>query len=238
MSEWFDMFTQGDVSPITLEAGLLVLMLAFVIGHVIAWVYMGTHAGLSYSQMFTSSLLVMPVIVALVMLLMAGNLVVAIGLFAVIAVVKFRNVLKDTRDTSFILWAIVEGMAVGTMRLSTALIGAVFVALIFVYLRFTSFGGRHRYDVILSLQVATGVGAGAGDDAGPGAAGMLKQVLRRHSVRAHLASQRELDEANVDLSYRLLLRDPSRSRELIHELQATPGIARVSLYHREDESEI
>lgn len=235
MSEWFDMFTHGDVSPITIQAGLLVLLLSFVIGHVIAWVYMGTHAGLSYSQMFTSSLLVMPVIVSLVMLLMAGNLIVAIGLFAVIAVVKFRNVLKDTRDTSFILWAIVEGMAVGTMRFSTALTGAVFIALIFLYLRFTSFGGRHRYDVILSLQVASAAAAGG---EGPGAAGMLKRVLRRHSVRAHLASQRELDESNVDLSYRLLLRDPSRSRELIHELQATPGIARVSLYHREDESEI
>jgi len=57
-------------------------------------------------------------------------------------------------------------------------------------------------------------------------------------VRAQLASQRELDEQNQDLSYRLQLRDPSRSRELISELQATPGIVRVSLYHREDESEI
>jgi hypothetical protein len=233
MSEWFDMFTHGDAGPITIESGFLVMLLAFCIGHVIAWIYMGTHSGLSYSQMFTSSLLVMPVIVALVMLLMAGNLIVAIGLFAVIAVVKFRNVLKDTRDTSFILWAIVEGMAVGTMRFGTALLGAVFIALIFLYLRFTSFGGRHRYDVILSLQVASGSG-----ETGQGAAGVLKQVLRRHSVRAHLASQRELDESNVDLSYRLLLRDPSRSRELINELQATPGIARVSLYHREDESEI
>jgi hypothetical protein len=114
------------------------------------------------------------------------------------------------------------------MRFSTAILGAVIIGLIFLYMRFTSFGGRHRYDVILSLQMAGGERSVA----------HLRQVLHRHSVRAQLASQRDVDEQNLDLSYRLQLRDPSRSRELIAELQGAPGIGRVSLYHREDESEV
>ena len=230
MNEWAEIFLQGDPGTATgaPETGLLVLLLAFCVGHIIAWVYMWTHTGLSYSQMFTGSLLALPVIVSLIMLLMAGSILVAFGLFAVIAIVRFRNVLKDTRDTSFILWAIVEGMAVGTMRFSTAILGVLCIGLVFLYMRFTSFGGRHRYDVILSLQMA------GGEDG----VDTLRQVLRRHSVRAQLASQRDIDEANLDLSYRIQLRDPSRSRELIAELQGTPGVGRVSLYHREDESEV
>lgn len=230
MTTWSDLLFDADMFT-TLggpETIVLCLLLAFAIGHVIGWVYMWTHTGLSYSQMFTASLLVLPVIVAMVMVLMAGNIIIAFGLFAVFAVVRFRNVLKDTRDTSFILWAIVEGMAVGTMRFSTALIGCIAIALVFLYMRFTSFGGRHRYDVILSLQWTDGV------DQIP----RLRGILRRHSVRAHLASQRDLDENNLDLSYRLQLRDPGRSRELLSELREMPGIARVSLYHREDESEV
>ncbi len=227
---WTDLFFDADMGSFVggPETILLCLLLAFSIGHVIGWVYMWTHTGLSYSQMFTSSLLVMPVIVALVMLLMAGNIIIAFGLFAVFAVVRFRNVLKDTRDTSFILWAIVEGMSVGTMRFSTAIVGCIAVALVFLYMRFTSFGGRHRYDVILSLQWTDGA------DNIP----RLREKLQRHSVRAQLASQRDLDDKNLDLSYRLQLRDPSRSRELLAELRDMPGIARVSLYHREDESEV
>lgn len=227
---WLEIFVNGDTGSAfsSVYTGVLVLLLAFILGHIIAWAYMWTHSGLSYSQMFTSALLALPVITSLIMLLMAGNVLIAFGLFAVIAIVRFRNVLKDTRDTIFILWAIVEGMAVGTLRFRTAILGCIVVALVFLYMRFTSFGGRHRYDVILSLQWAGG-SDGLGD---------LKQVLWRHSVRAQLASQRELDEKNQDLSYRLQLRDPARSRELINELQAVPGIARVSLYHREDESEI
>src|SRR5688572_24461144 len=171
MNTWSDLFFDADMFS-TLggpETIVLCLLLAFAIGHVIGWVYMWTHTGLSYSQMFTASLLVMPVIVAMVMVLMAGNIIIAFGLFAVFAVVRFRNVLKDTRDTSFVLWAIVEGMAVGTMRFSTALIGLVCVGILFVYLRVTSFGGRHRFDVIVSLQTF-----------GDAPLAALKQILRRH----------------------------------------------------------
>ena len=128
MSEWFNtLLDNPNMGPAGLESALLVLLVSFVIGHVIGWVYIATHKGLSYSQMFVSSLVVIPVIVSLVMILMAGNVVIAFGLLAVFAVVRFRNVLKDTRDTTFILWAIVEGLAAGIMQLGTALIGAVVI---------------------------------------------------------------------------------------------------------------
>ena len=212
----------------SLETALLVLLLAFCIGHIVAWVYMWTHSGMSYSQMFAASLLVLPVLVALVMVLMASNVLIALGLLAVFSMIRFRNVLKDTRDTTFVLWAIAEGVACGTLRFGIAVIAAVTLALVFIYLRFTSFGGRHRYDVILSLEWA-----GGGDSYGS-----IKPILKRHSLRANLASQHDLDADKIDLSYRLLLRDPSRSRELLKELEQTSGVARVSLFHRSDEAEV
>jgi len=230
VSNWVDMVLYGDfVSTVGgPETALMVMLLAFCVGHIIGWVYMLTHTSLSYSQMFVASLVAVPVIVSLIMLLMAGNISIAFGLLAVFAVVRFRNVLKDTRDTTFILWAIIQGMAIGTMRFSTAVLGCVLVSVIFLYLRFTSFGSRHRYDVVLSLHW-TG---------GHDQLGTLRPVLRRHAVRAKLASQRSAGEEGLDLSYRMLLRDPTRSRELIAELQNTQGVAHASLYHREDESEI
>jgi len=231
MNDVLELILSGDLAT-TLggtETVLLVALLSFVIGHVIGWVYMWTHTTLSYSKMFVASLVVMPVLVALVMVLMRGDIFIAFGLLAVFAVVRFRNVLKDTRDTTFILWSIVMGLGVGTLRFSTALIGCACVAAIFLYLRMTSFGSRHRYDVILNLHWT-----------GPGAASAaLKSVLHRHSLQAHLASERTAADEGMDVSYRLLLRDPSRSRELLDELEAADGVAYVSLSQREvDESEI
>jgi hypothetical protein len=102
------------------------------------------------------------------------------------------------------------------------------LAMIFAYIRITSFGGRHRYDVILSLEWV-----GGGDTQRS-----IRPILRRHSLHANLASQHDLDADKIDLSYRLLLRDPSRSRELLRELEQTSGVARVSLFHRSDEAEV
>jgi len=218
-------FVGSQMGP---ETALLVMLVAFCIGHLIAWTYMWTHTGLSYSQLFTSSLLVQPVIVSIVMLLMAGNILVAIGVLSIFAMIRFRNVLKDTRDTTYILWGIVEGVAVGNQRFGIAVLGAIVISLIFVYLRVTSFGGRHRYDVILSLEWA----------GSENYASTLKPLLRRHTMRSQLASQHDLDANKLDLSYRLLLRDPSRSRELLSELEKTEGVARASLFHLSDEAEV
>ncbi len=190
---------------------------------------MWTHRALSYSQSFVASLAVVPVIIALMMLLMAGSIVIAFGLLAVFAVVRFRNVLKDTRDTTFVLWAIMEGLAVGTERYSTALAGALGVAAVYLYLSLTAFGSRLRHDAVLSLQLTGDLTSGAA---------ALKRILKRHSTREQLASERELSDEGLQLSYRLLLRDPHRIDELRSELTQAAGIERISLHVREDEVEI
>ncbi|MBN2022172.1 MAG: hypothetical protein JW809_05215 [Pirellulales bacterium] len=231
MSNWMTLLFEGDFATATggPETVCFIILLAFVIGHFVGWIYMWTHKGLSYSQAFVASLVVIPVIVAIMMILMAGSIIVAFGLLAVFAVVRFRNVLKDTRDTTFILWAIMEGLGVGTMRYSTSIVGALGVAAVLLYLRVTAFGSRHRYDAVLSLRLTGDLGHGVAS---------LKKILRQHSIRTHLANERRLSDEGLDLSWRLLLRDPARSDELQWALRQTEGVENISLFLREDESEI
>ncbi len=229
MNRWMEMVWRGDSGAgiPELETVLLAMLLSFCLGHIAGWVYMWTHTALSYSRVFVGSLVAIPVIVSLLMLLMAGNIFIAFGLLAVFAVVRFRNVLKDTRDTTFILWVMVMGMAVGTLRFSTAVLGCLFIAAVLLYLRFVSFGSRHHYDAILSL-LWTG-------DADP--ARILRPLLRHHSSQVKVASERSAADAGQQVSYRLRLRDPSRSGELLAQLRATDGVADASLHMRQDESE-
>ena len=230
MNDWIDILFRGDLGAVGgAETVAFIVLFSFVLGHFIGWVYMWTHRGLSYSQTFVASLVVIPVIVAIMMVLMAGSIIVAFGLLAVFAVVRFRNVLKDTRDTTFILWSIMEGLGVGTTRYSTSLVGALGIAAVLVYLRMTAFGSRHRYDAVLSLRLT-------GDLAGGVAT--VRNLLRRHSSRMWLASERRLGDEGLDLSWRLLLRDPAQSDELQWALKQTEGIENVSFFLREDESEV
>src|SRR5438046_3544326 len=104
-----DDFFRGDFAavPTNVPAMVLGLLLAFAGGHVIAWVYMFTHTGLSYSRSFVNSLIVMPIVVAMVMMVLSNNLVTAFGLLAVFAIVRFRNILRATIDTPFVLCVMV-----------------------------------------------------------------------------------------------------------------------------------
>lgn len=208
---------------------LFMLLLAFTTGMFIGFVYMWTHEALSYSRTFVGALAVLPVIVSMLMASMSGSLLVAFGLLAVFGVVRFRNVLKDTRDTSFILWVIMEGLAIGTTRFSTAALSALGVGATFLVLRAMNFGVRNRYDAVLSLRITGDV---------PAKLQILKDILRRHATRLNLASERRSSTEGTDLSYRLLLRDAARSSELQSELARTEGLQNIAVYMHEDEAEI
>jgi len=229
MNEW-SLFT-GDyaLAPINVPALVLGLMLSFLLGQLIAWVYMLTHSGLSYSRSFVKSLVVTPVVVSLVMAVLANNIVTAFGLMAVFAIVRFRNILRDTLDTSYVLGVIVIGMGCGTQKFATAVIGTLLIAGVLVYLWYCSFGSRHRYDLILNLRWTR-----SANDLGE-----LQSLLNRHAMRLQLASQRASDNGpGADVSYRLLLRNPERSNELLADLQSLPGVSHITTLHAEEESEI
>jgi len=235
MNDFLNLIQHADLTP---SAGpgspapaiiLCIIVLAFAVGMFIGFVYMWTHEALSYSRTFVGALGMMPLIVAMLMLAMAVNMFVAFGLLGVFGVVRFRNVLKDTRDTVFILWAIMEGVAIGTTRFSTGAMAALGIAAALISLRFISFGTRRRYDAVLSLRVTGDVAARLP---------ILTQILQRHATRLDLASDRRATKDGTDMTYRILLRDTSRSSELQSELASAEGFANVSVYMHEDEAEI
>ena len=226
-----DSFLHGDYAsaPTPLSVLGLSLLLSFLIGQLIAWVYMATHDGLSYSRAFVVSLVILPVAVALVMMVLANSLVTAFGLMAVFAVVRFRNILRDTLDTAYVLATIVVGMACGTQKFTTAVLGGAVLIAIFLYAWVTAFGRRHHYDFILNLHWAR-----------PAAElTALRDLLERHSRKARCAQQRLASSGvGADLSYHLLLRDPDRADELLLELNALPGATDVNGVRADSESEV
>jgi hypothetical protein len=226
-----DSLLTGDFAsaPTNIPAMVLGLLIAFAAGHAVAWVYMWTHSGLSYSKSFVNSLVVIPTVVSLVMMVLSNNLITAFGLMAVFAIVRFRNILRDTLDTTYILVVIVIGMAAGTLKYSTAIIGCVLTLSIFIYLWATAFGSRQRYDMIVNLHWGRPINE----------LNDLKNLLFRHSLRTICASQRSHEGyEGTDISYRLLLRDPERMDQLLMELRGMQGVSRVTGLKAEEESEV
>ena len=220
----------GDVAPTPTNVFALILsiLLAFLCGHALALCYIKTHSGMSYSRTFVSALLVIPVLTALVMTVLDNNLVTAFGMMAVFAIVRFRNVLRDTLDTVYFICTLFIGMASGTQKYTTVIIGTLAALTILFYISLTSFGSRNRYDLVLNLHW----------DKTDTDLPTLLNLLNRYSSKTTIASQRTVDGVQgMDLSYRLLMRDPNRTNELLNHIRSLDGVSWVSSVKAEDESE-
>ncbi|MCP3981533.1 MAG: DUF4956 domain-containing protein [bacterium] len=210
------------------EATIISLLLAFVLGQVIAWTYARTHSGLSYSRSFTQSLVLMTMVIAMVMYVIGNSLVTAFGLLGALAMIRFRNVLKDTRDTVFVFIALVVGMAVGSQRFLTAVLGAAAISLAVAYLNVTSFGTLGRYDGYLTLRLAA-----------LGEAGASNALLNRFCRAIKEVSTRQSGEdEGAEFVYQIGLRDRMRSQEMLKALRDLDGVTHVSLVLRNELSEV
>ena len=124
--DWLKGMEATDLVPAyTLENLALTLLLSVFLGQVVAWVYMWTHTGVSYTRSFTQSLVLLTIVVSLVMFVIGNSIVTAFGLMGALAIIRFRNVLKDTRDTVYVFFSLVLGMALGSQRHLAALVGTV-----------------------------------------------------------------------------------------------------------------
>jgi hypothetical protein len=211
----------GPFSPETI---LLSLLLAFVLGQVLAWVYYFTHSGLSYSRSYVQALILITVVIAMVMTVIGNNIITAVGLMGALAIVRFRNVMKDTRDVAFIFCALVVGMAAGSQRYLTAIIGTVVLSLIAVYLSFTDFGSHEPHNGFLRFSLR-----------GPlGPAHPVPGVLRRFCGSFTLISVQDSGFGGpAEYAYQVMISNTARNEELVSELEKVEGIESISLTMQE-----
>ena len=219
----------------SLKTTVLALLLAFVLGQLIAWVYSRTHSGLSYSKTFTQSLVLMTVVVSMVMFVIGNSIITAFGLLGALALIRFRNVLKDTRDTVFVFIALVVGMAVGAQRFATALIGTVALLLVVAYLNLTDFGSLGRFDGYLTCRL----NSDPDDQLKDNPHAEMARLIHRFCRAVKLISTRETGEADQsEFVYQIGLRDRDRTGELLVELRRVQGVEHASVVLRSELSEV
>jgi uncharacterized membrane protein YhiD involved in acid resistance len=220
----------GQSSAMTdarMNALFLSLALAFVLGQAIAWVYQRTHCGLSYARSFTQSLVLITMVVSLVMHVIGDNIVTAFGLIGALAIIRFRNVLKDTRDTVFIFYALVLGMAIGNGQFGAAIMATIILLSATTYLAFIRFGSRGFFDGHLSFR-----STGDERERQP-----FLPVMRRFCRRFQSLSVRE-GSGVTEFIFQVRLRDRRRTNELITEMKQAGGVENVSLVLQDELAEI
>ncbi|MFP4380089.1 MAG: DUF4956 domain-containing protein [Candidatus Sumerlaeia bacterium] len=231
MNEMIERVIVGDIAGVgrfDLYYALISLGLAFVLGQASAWMYIYTHQGLSYSRAFVQSIVLLTIIVTLAMMVIGSNIVIAFGLIGALSVIRFRNILKDTRDTAFVFFALIVGMAAGTRNYGLAVMGTIVFSMLLLYLHWTGFGSRNTGDGFLRFHL----------DAGSIPMQNIQSLLRRYCKSTQLMSQRFMESGAGEIAYRLNMRDPMKGDRMVEELRTLEGVSNITFVLHEEQAEV
>jgi Domain of unknown function (DUF4956) len=108
---------RGWLAAVVAMVGALLLMLPIV------WVYVVTRAERKVDHSIVTTITLLPIAVAAILVIVQDSLAVAFSLAGIAGVVRFRNALEDTKDAMYVFGAIAVGLGagVGALEASAAL---------------------------------------------------------------------------------------------------------------------
>jgi uncharacterized membrane protein YhiD involved in acid resistance len=214
---WLDPGILG-AGRFSMQLVLLSLLMSFVLGLVVAALYAGTHRGLSYSRNMVHSIVLLSMIVTMVMLVVGDSIARAFGLVGALAIIRFRTVVRDARDTTFIFLALAVGIAIGAQQFSVAVVGTLVIGMVATLLQLSGFATRHSDTGMLRVR-----GAGSLTQ-------RLEEVLGNWCRTFELVALREAaDGSNAEYSYEIRLFHPSEREELLRAVRAVQGTTQVTV---------
>jgi uncharacterized membrane protein YhiD involved in acid resistance len=216
--------------PTEISAAVILfnLFLSFVLLLVIVYAYKKTRHGLSYSQSFVFTVIIVGVLASAVMMAVQNNVIGAIAIFGAFTIIRFRSILKETSDLAFLFFALVVGIAVGMGHYPLALMTTAFLsAFIYLFYRFGFGSVSDNFDFLL---IITADGTFALDE-------RAKVFLAEHAMHQELLHVKHFEGGSQEVSLSLRLKenaDPARIPEYFHAL---PTVKTVELLTGKNTSE-
>ena len=195
------------------------LVISFFLGFVISLVYKKTHKGLSYSQSFVLTNIFLAVIVSMVIMIIGNNLARAFALVGALSIIRFRTVVKDTKDTAFIFWSLAVGMASGTSSYFLAVSGTIIISLIALILNYTNYGSIFKSEFIIQFRNANFTKGKK----------KFNEIINEFSKSSTLLNAEVSgDNKSTKLSFDIMLKENKSYDDFINKLSKVKGVSEVT----------
>ena len=199
---------------------ILNLILSFFYGLLISFIYKKTHKGMSYSQSFMITNIFLSLIVCMVIMTIGNNIARAFALVGALSIIRFRTVIKDTKDIIYIFWSLAAGMACGTGSYFIALTSSIIITTTALVLYKTNYGAIYKSEFILQFRYSKF------DENIPLYLNILKKFCSSHIL---LNSEPSGDKSSLKLTYDIVLKEEMDVNNFIIEISKTPNITEPSI---------
>jgi len=199
---------------------IIINMIAgLIFGLIISSIYRMTHKGVSYSQSFTLTLVFVTLIVSIVMMVIGSSLARAFALVGALSIIRFRTVVKDTKDTAFVFASLAMGMAAGTSNYFLAIAGTTFFCCAAVVLHKINYGALYKSEFILRFVYEQSFSSSS-----------YPETIQEFAKRSNLLHiEPSGDSKYLKLTYDINLKEGATADQLATVMGEAEGMSEVTL---------
>lgn len=154
---------------------IVALLMGFLVGITIAFVYRKCYRGVLYSPSFAMTLVMLTLITTPVVMCIKSDIALSMGMVGALSIVRFRTAVKDPMDTAYMFWALTMGILLGAELYVIALVVALGISVVLFLMTFIKFTNPNAYLLVLHYDEAAEYD--------------ITQQLRRMVKQRHLRSK-------------------------------------------------
>ena len=192
---------------------------SLILGLVVALVYM---QGTRYTKSFVVTLALLPAIICVIIMMVNGSVGTGIAVAGAFSLVRFRSVPGTAKEICTLFLAMASGLITGTGYLGIAAIFTAVMCLVFLILGKVDFGYRRNADKYKTFRVMVPEDLDY--------TGVFEDVFSEYTSSCELMQVKTTNMGSMfRLTYDVVLRDPSREKELIDRLRCRNGNLEINV---------
>lgn len=227
MPDWLTS-SSFDESALSLTTITIRLVYSLILGICVTGIFKLSHGrNQTSSAALATTLVLMSVLICMVSMTIGNSVARAFSLVGALSIVRFRTVVDDTRDTAFVILAVIVGMAAGTGLLMLPLIGLPIVGLAAIAMSYvpenrTQTKANHTKTLPCKVTVRLGLGRDP--------AQTLDPILSQHFREIYLSGVATARQgAALDLTYSGEFRSDTNATLFVADLNRIEGIMNIDL---------
>lgn len=200
-----------------LKTFAICLAVAFALGLIVALVHQKTSPA---NKNFITTLAILPVLVAMVILLVNGNLGTSVAVLGAFGLVRFRSIPGNSRAIMDVFFVMAIGLAVGTGYIGFAVLFTAIVSVFIILLSATSFGEPKTAEKKLTIMVPEDIDYTT----------IFDQIFEKYTTDHILERSKTTNMGSLfELRYRVKLKKGINEKQFMDNLRIKNGNLKVIL---------
>ncbi|MBR0400596.1 MAG: DUF4956 domain-containing protein [Mogibacterium sp.] len=192
---------------------------SLLLGLVIALVYMYNTR---YTKSFVVTLALLPAIICVIIIMVNGSIGTGIAVAGAFSLVRFRSVPGTAKEICTLFMAMASGLIAGTGYLGIAALFTAAMCLAFLIYNRIDFGSKRNADRYKTIRIMIPEDLDY--------SGVFDGIFSEYTSSSELVQVKTTNMGSMfRLTYDVVLRDPSREKELIDRLRCRNGNLEINV---------